>query len=160
MWEGVRVLAPLFKVISWAFLTRLSTNSSRDLEIIVGTAAATFPISSSLCIIFLTLACWKINQCLETLVILQVDVNNNYRWKPRAVLLFLLGTHVFSASKKQNVISLWELKFPVDHKFTSLAVRKRKKLWASLTFGQETSTLIFYLQPFHAPNNKNRQKQK
>ena len=57
-WLGVRVLAPRSRVTWLAFLSKFSTNSSRALEIITGTGAATLPTSSSVCIIFLIRA-WK-----------------------------------------------------------------------------------------------------
>ena len=55
-WLGVSVRAPRRDVTSFAFLSIFSTKSSKAREMITGTAAATFPTSSSLCIIFFILA--------------------------------------------------------------------------------------------------------
>ena len=57
-WLGVRVLAPLWLVTFFALSSNVSEKSSRALEMMTGTGAATLPTSSSLCIIFLIRA-WK-----------------------------------------------------------------------------------------------------
>ena len=78
-WLGVKVLAPLWLVTFLALIRRVSLKSSRALDMITGTGAATFPTSSSLCIIFLIRACNKnqwivkktINHCWIKMVSLQ-----------------------------------------------------------------------------------------
>ena len=55
-WLGVRVRAPRWDVTRLAEPSRLSANISRAREMMTGTGAATFPTSSSLCMIFLILA--------------------------------------------------------------------------------------------------------
>ena len=52
MCDGVSVLDPLWFMTPLALVRRFSTKSSRARETMTGTAAATLPTSSSLCIIF------------------------------------------------------------------------------------------------------------